>query len=325
MSQSTKPGDTVRAVVAFPVTVGNQVAIPAGTFVEGQLISARAAGTKAKKGTSGRPLQIHFTKLVYANGYTVPLDARDAEASVMSAASGAADAAVQMPVGLHERGPDGGAAFIEGQVGEPFPPTRISPLPAVGPNPAVVIGGALGGLALVGLISLLVVKRHVKSTDAVLYNAGWQFSMALTSALRLDGAQVMDAGEDGSCAVECGACGGATRSSANLDDAGGDGGEAVELEWVMAGNDEARVGGQLLHTVLRAQVGLGVERRGDGDVFFEILVKIHVVAGQDDGAGGGVDCDELRRIGVLAAGVADDAGKNLLGVAVQQAHAALRV
>jgi type IV secretion system protein VirB10 len=80
MSLSTKAGDTVRAVVAFPVTVGNQVAIPAGTFVEGQFVSARAAGTKPKKGTSGPALQIHFTKLVYANGYTVALDAQESAA-----------------------------------------------------------------------------------------------------------------------------------------------------------------------------------------------------------------------------------------------------
>ena len=78
------------------------------------------------------------------------------------------DAAVQMPVGLREHGPDGGAAFLDGQLGSPFPPAQEpTPLPSVGPNPAVVIGGALGGLALVGLISLLVAKRHVKSTDAV--------------------------------------------------------------------------------------------------------------------------------------------------------------
>ena len=34
-SKSTKVGDAVRAVVAFPVTVGAQIAIPAGTYVEG--------------------------------------------------------------------------------------------------------------------------------------------------------------------------------------------------------------------------------------------------------------------------------------------------
>src|ERR1700761_4618095 len=48
MSKSTKPGDAVRAVVAFPVTVGSRLAIPAGTYVEGRLISAVNKG-KTKK------------------------------------------------------------------------------------------------------------------------------------------------------------------------------------------------------------------------------------------------------------------------------------
>jgi len=188
MSKSTKPGVTVRAVVAFPVTVGNQVAIPAGTFVEGQLISARAAGAKAKKGTSGRALQIHFTKLIYANGYTVPLDAQESEALVTST-SDAEVALLQMPV-AREHGPDGGAAFIEGQF--PTPPP-LPPLPNPGPNPAV-IGVAVAGafvLLMVGMIALA--KHSAKNVDEVLYDAGWQFSMALTSPLKLDAAQVTDA------------------------------------------------------------------------------------------------------------------------------------
>src|ERR1700730_16161386 len=34
-SNTTHQGDAVRAVAAFPVTVGKQVAIPAGTYFEG--------------------------------------------------------------------------------------------------------------------------------------------------------------------------------------------------------------------------------------------------------------------------------------------------
>ena len=41
-SKSTKPGDTVRAVVAFPVTIGTQLAIPAGTYVEGEVSQVTA-------------------------------------------------------------------------------------------------------------------------------------------------------------------------------------------------------------------------------------------------------------------------------------------
>ena len=41
-SKSTKAGDTVRAVVAFPVTIGTELAIPAGTFVDGNVIRVTA-------------------------------------------------------------------------------------------------------------------------------------------------------------------------------------------------------------------------------------------------------------------------------------------
>jgi hypothetical protein len=192
MSKSTKPGATVRAVVAFPVTVGSQLAIPAGTYVEGQLISARAAGTKAKKGTSGRALQVHFTKLVYANGYTVPLDAQESQASVTTDAATSEVASadgLQMPV-AREHGPDGGAAFIEGQIGEP----PLPPLPKLpGPNPVAITLGAIGGFVLITIGAVLLAKRSGKSADYALYDAGWQFSMSLTNALALDKAQVMDA------------------------------------------------------------------------------------------------------------------------------------
>jgi type IV secretion system protein VirB10 len=201
MSLSTKAGDTVRAVVAFPVTVGNQVAIPAGTFVEGQFVSARAAGTKPKKGMSGPALQIHFTKLVYANGYTVALDAQESAASATAdAASGTEVASADdglMQMGPREHGPDGGAAFLDGQFGSPFPtPPPLPPLPArPGPNPVAITLGAVGAFVLITVGAVLLARRHVKSVDAVLYDAGFQFSMLLTSPLKLDRTQVMDAAQ----------------------------------------------------------------------------------------------------------------------------------
>lgn len=196
MSKSTKPGDPVRAVVAFPVTVGTQLAIPAGTFVEGQLVSANAKsaaktryGAKAA-GSSG--LQIHFTKLVYANGYTVPLDAQNEDARVAAGASVSEVASadeLQMPV-AREHGPDGGAAFLEGQY-PTLPP--LPPLQRPGPNPVAITLGAIGGFVLLTIGAVLLAKHSAKGVDSVLYDAGWQFSMSLTSPLRLDVAQVMDA------------------------------------------------------------------------------------------------------------------------------------
>src|ERR1700741_1499785 len=47
-SKSTKPGDAVRAMVAFPATVGAQLAIPAGTYVEGTVVSVKAPSGRSQ-------------------------------------------------------------------------------------------------------------------------------------------------------------------------------------------------------------------------------------------------------------------------------------
>ena len=75
---------------------------------------------------------------------------------------------------------------------------------------------------------------------------------------------------------------------------------------------------RVLHAVLGAEVGVGVEGLGDGFVLVEVAVEVHVVGGEDDCAGGGGNSDELRGVGVLAAGVGADAGEDLLVVAVDE-------
>jgi hypothetical protein len=199
MSLSSKPGAAIRAVVAFPVTVGNQLAIPAGTFVDGQLVSARPAGSRPPKGSTGPALQIHFTRLVYANGYTVQLDAQHASLTMPAAASGVEVAAVEdeplLPVtrGPRDHGPGDGTAYLEGQFPiEPTPPAPTLPQHP-GPNPVVITLAAVGGFAVLLIGALLLARHSVNHTDAVLYDAGWQFSMSLTTPLTLDTTQVMDA------------------------------------------------------------------------------------------------------------------------------------
>jgi hypothetical protein len=50
------------------VTVGKQLAIPVGTYVEGVLDKV------TKGGRSGPSLKMHFTRLDYVNGYSVDID-----------------------------------------------------------------------------------------------------------------------------------------------------------------------------------------------------------------------------------------------------------
>jgi hypothetical protein len=68
--RSAKAGDDVYAMTAFPVSADNQIAIPAGTYVAGLIDEL----TKPGRFSSHAEVHIRFTKLVFANGYTILLD-----------------------------------------------------------------------------------------------------------------------------------------------------------------------------------------------------------------------------------------------------------
>jgi hypothetical protein len=68
-AKAAKTGDTVYAEIAFPIAVHNQMAIPPGTYAEGQI----DALTRPRWFSFHAQFQIHFTKLIFANGYTVEL------------------------------------------------------------------------------------------------------------------------------------------------------------------------------------------------------------------------------------------------------------
>jgi hypothetical protein len=68
-AKTAKVGDSVYSTTSFPVAVGNDMAIPPGTYVEGKI----DALTRPTWRSSHAEFQLHFTKLVFANGYTVEL------------------------------------------------------------------------------------------------------------------------------------------------------------------------------------------------------------------------------------------------------------
>jgi len=166
-SKSSKAGDTVRAIVAFPVTSGTQMAIPAGTYAEGVLsaVTARAPHTNLPA------VQIRFTRLLFANGYSVQIDADNTQAELALPATGSepaqATASETSQEGTVASTPARGSFGLLAQQQEP--PT----LPRVGPSPAV-IGGAVGGGFAALMVSMFVWAHHrAVNTDYVLYDAGW--------------------------------------------------------------------------------------------------------------------------------------------------------
>jgi hypothetical protein len=185
-TKTSRSGDSIRAVVAFPVTVGTELAIPAGTYVEGMITSI----TPGPPHGLGRNVKIHFTRLLFANGYSPVMDGVNTEARVVFP-----DGEEQGTVEIADV--RGGAPFLGKGfapfMGQTMPPPPPLQLPQVGPSKAVVIGASLGGMVGFTAIMMVVARHHANATDEVVYDNGWQFSMVLSQALTLDALRVKEA------------------------------------------------------------------------------------------------------------------------------------
>ena len=68
-TKNARPGDPIYAQTAFPIVMNNRIAIPPGTFVQGEIRRVLRPG-KVK----GRAeLQLSFTSMIFPNGYTLLL------------------------------------------------------------------------------------------------------------------------------------------------------------------------------------------------------------------------------------------------------------
>jgi hypothetical protein len=68
-TKTARDGDPVYAEISFPFVVNERVVIPAGTYIQGKVERAQRGGH-----IKGRAeLLIHFTSMIYPNGYTVML------------------------------------------------------------------------------------------------------------------------------------------------------------------------------------------------------------------------------------------------------------
>ena len=68
-TKTAKDGDPVYAETAFPYVVNDRVVIPAGTYIQGKIERVQRGGH-----VKGRAeVLIHFTSMIYPNGYTVML------------------------------------------------------------------------------------------------------------------------------------------------------------------------------------------------------------------------------------------------------------
>lgn len=68
-TKTAREGDPVYAETSFPFVVNDHVVVPAGTYIQGKIMRAQRGGH-----VKGRAeLLVHFTSMIYPNGYTVML------------------------------------------------------------------------------------------------------------------------------------------------------------------------------------------------------------------------------------------------------------
>jgi len=138
------PGDIVHASIAFPIAIGNQIAIPVGTIAEGQIVKV----TKKAKQSHQPWVDIHFTRLLFTNGYTVSVNATDA------------------------------SGFSPSSVVAPLTPTQTSAQAAAPPPPPKPKG----------FFAKIFTFSSKPSTPKILIAAGWQFQMTLTDPATINAA-----------------------------------------------------------------------------------------------------------------------------------------
>jgi type IV secretion system protein VirB10 len=168
-TKSARPGDPVYAQTAFPITANNQIAIPAGTYVQGEVRQVVRPGR-----VKGRAeLQMSFTSMIFPNGYTVMLPGavQNTPGSTSNSMKGT-EGTIQ---GDSSKGKDVGTI-----VGATIPGAGIGAI-ADGSKGAA-IGAASGGI--LGLATVLLTRG-----PEVTLGTGDSVEMVLESNIELDPAQ----------------------------------------------------------------------------------------------------------------------------------------
>ncbi|MGH9733712.1 MAG: hypothetical protein ACRD8A_03865 [Candidatus Acidiferrales bacterium] len=176
ITAKARPGDPVRAVTTFPVTVDARTVIPVGTYLDGvvEKLNKRAPSVRMR-----------FSELLFANGYTVPIAGEESETKAatyhrLSIGSNSSD---DMPAD------PGSGPYVDLAVAQegpfPTPPT----LPQMHSHFGAAIGIAVG--VMVGsLVAVLLLHHYRGNGGAMLFDAGWPFEVILTQPVSLDAGTV---------------------------------------------------------------------------------------------------------------------------------------
>lgn len=165
-TKTAKPGDNVYGETNFPVVQDNRILIPAGTYVQGSITSVKRPGR-----LKGRAeLLMHFTTLIYPNGYTVAIP------GALDQLPGADAQRIKDDEGTIEASPQKGRD-VGTAAGTAASGTLIGA--AAGGGKGAAIGAGVGGLAGLAITML------TRGNDVVL-DAGTTVEMVLQRPLELE-------------------------------------------------------------------------------------------------------------------------------------------
>lgn len=170
-SKNAKKGDGVYLESSFPVTQDGKVVIPAGTFVQGVIDEVKRPGKVKGRGQ----VLMHFTTLIYPNGYTVSLPNSNVESADSQDSQRIAD-----KEGTIQADPTKGRDAVGVATASA---TGVGIGAGVGGAKGAGIGGGIG--SAVGLATVLLTRGE----EVRLYQ-GTTVEMVLNRPLRLDLAQI---------------------------------------------------------------------------------------------------------------------------------------
>jgi hypothetical protein len=167
----TKPGDNVNLQFIFPVTAGDRMVIPPGTYLQGiiERVKERDSAYQVMS------MRLFSADVIFSTGYTVsiygPLDVSPTYGKLARRLY--PKSAGRVPVMADTGGPT-------------LPP--LPPLPHVGPSMGEMIGIAVGVAAAAAIAGFVVYHNH-----DFLMEAGTPVEITLSTPLVLDANQVTDA------------------------------------------------------------------------------------------------------------------------------------
>ena len=152
--------------------MGKDLAIPEGTFVEGNIVKVGKRDATRFEG-----LILEFNRLAFTNGYVVELNGSVINAKMTAPARdpGSRGATPRRMANSLQQGPT--------------PP----PLPQVGPSKGPIIAAGLGGTIALLVTGIILGHRHAHAYEQRYFEAGFQFEIFLEALLILDRARVADA------------------------------------------------------------------------------------------------------------------------------------